>query len=217
MAHSQWKRLRAITLAGVTAAAITFASPMAASAGEPAPEPAGAEIILSDQQQLDLEATLAAVDTANKQFDAAAAAKAGASDQGIADFAAVLSAYGWTVSGAVDAPSAGVESIAEAARACTGYVGYHGYYPPWGQQFGLNSCQTSQVIAAVGLGAAGAGVVSGILVAVGVTAIVGAISGIVTAVLAFGAAAVAACQAFSSNGGIWLNVAGSPPVSCWGQ
>ena len=97
------------------------------------------------------------------------------------------------------------------ALACTGFQGYHGYYFPWGQQFGFNSCETTKLIAAVGLGAAGATVVTAILVAAGVTAFVGAIAGVVTAVIAFGAAAIAACQAYSPKNAFGATSEGHRP------
>ena len=55
------------------------------------------------------------------------------------------------------------------------------------------------------------------LVVIGAGAAAVPIGGLVAAVNIFGGAAIATCQAFSSNGGIWLNIGGSPAASCWGQ
>lgn len=217
MQKSRRRRLRNVAVGAATAIILALVTPVAANAAtQEGPTPTS-EVVLSTQQVLDVEATAAASDFMTKVFDASAAAEGGASEQGIADFAAVLVASGWEIEGEVGQASPSALQSASALLACNGYSGYHGFYPPWGQQFGLNSCQTEQIIAAATMGAAGAGIIAGILTAVGVTAIVGAIAGIVTGVIAFGAGALAWCQSTSSYRAIWLNVAGTPIVSCWAQ
>lgn len=171
-------------------------------------------VTLTAEQRADVNGILAATDTGSGTFSAADAVAAGASEQAAADAGAIYSAAGWVVTGGTVSPSESANVSAAQLAACSGFSGPHGWYFPWGSQFGLDSCQTSQLIASVGLGAAGAGAVTAILVATGAGAIAG---GIVTAVIALGAAAFTACQAYSSNGAIWLNLGGSPAVSCWGQ
>jgi hypothetical protein len=210
-------RLRNLAVGVATAIVLTLALPVGASAATQDDQGSLSEVVLSAQQLLDVEQTAAASNSITKVFNASAAADAGASEQGIADFASVLIASGWDVEGEVgEASSAALESAA-ALAACNGYSGYHGFYPPWGQQFGLNSCQTEQIIAAAAMGTAGAGIITGILTVIGVTAIVGGIAAIVTGVIGFGAGALAWCQSTSSYRAIWLNVAGTPIVSCWAQ
>jgi hypothetical protein len=212
-AASAW---RTVAIGSLVAVVVALAAPTTANAAEVVPpQPSGDTVQLTDEQLHDVEQLAAASDYDARTFDADAAAAAGATEQGIADFAAVLESEGWTIDGAVNG-SASAQSLS-VALACTGFQGYHGYYFPWGWQFGFNSCETSKLIAAVGMGAAGATVVTAILVAAGVTAFVGAIGALVTAVIAFGAAAIAACQAYSSKSAIWGNVGGTPAFSCWSQ
>jgi hypothetical protein len=172
---------------------------------------------LSAAQTVDLNALSAGISTTKHDFDANAAAQAGASKQSIADVATVLAAGGWTITGA--APSVAASPMAVAAAAsCAGYNGSHGYYFPWGSQYGFNSCNTNKLIADVGLGSAGGGVILAALALGGVAS--GGVSTLIAAVLALGIAGLVACQANSSNGAIWLNVGGSVGVlgmSCWGQ
>jgi hypothetical protein len=104
------------------------------------------------------------------------------------------------------------------AASCRGSNGSHGYYFPWGAQYGFNSCNTSKLIADVGLGSAGGGVILAGLALGGVVS--GGASTLVAAVLAVGVAGLIACQANSSKSAIWLNVGGTVGVlgmSCWGQ
>jgi hypothetical protein len=177
-------------------------------------------VVLTAQQTLDTNAVFAASDQTTHRFDAASALRAGASATAVADAdaAAILADSGWSVAGTVTAKaSAAAQLVIAAAAACAGRNGYHGYYVPWGYQFGANSCNTSKIIAAVGLGAAGAGVVTAALVLIGVTVVAAPIAALVTAIIGFGAASLIVCQTFSSNGATWINLLGTPIASCWGQ
>ena len=208
-------------LAGnVIASPANAATTLPAAASIAPPVTSGVDqVTLKPQQQVEINALAAASDYKSKRFLVQAAVKGGAGASSIADFAAVLRDQGWTVVGSVTAQPSTLarQSIAAAIAACKGKNGYNGYYFPWGWQFGLNSCNTNKLIAGVGLGAAGAVVVTAALVAGGATATAAPIAGLVAAVIGFGAAALRVCQAFSSNGGIWLNVGGTPQASCWGQ
>lgn len=187
-----------------------FTSSPATGAAQPA--------TLTPQELKDVNAVLAASNTITHRFDATTAARAGASATVVADAAAVLSNSGWTVAGAVKADTSVASHVVIAAAArCAGKNGFNGYYYPWGYQFGANSCNTSKIIAAVGLGAAGAGVVTAALVLIGVTAVAAPVAGLVAAIIGFGAAALVTCQVFSSNGATWINLGGTPVASCWGQ
>lgn len=173
---------------------------------------------LTAQQVLDVNAISAASYAATRTFDATAALAAGASADSVAGAAAVYLSGGWAVRGEVPADTAaGATALISALAACAGRNGYRGYFFPWGSQFAANSCNTSKLIAAAALGAAGAGVLAGVLTLIGVTAIATPIATVVAMVLGFGAAAMAACQAFSPKSAIYLNVGGSPVASCWGQ
>lgn len=123
--------------------------------------------------------------------------------------------------GSVESSAVTVEAAAviELARACAGASGYTGYWFPIGHQFALNSCQTSQFIAIMGIIVAGGGLAAGIALLTGIGVPAGAAAGILVGIAGLGTAFLVACQAFSSNGGIYIN-AGTPGVlspSCWGQ
>jgi len=207
----------ALILGGLAFAVPANAAPVSASAvAAAATEPEA--VTLTAQQTTDVNAISAASDTVNQSFDATSAVQAGASETAVADAAAVLSTGGWTVTGAVDASaSVASQKVVAAAAACAGSNGYQGYFFPIGSQFASDSCNTTKIIAAVGLGIAGAGVVTAALVLIGVTAAAAPVAGLVTAIIAFGAAALVTCQAFSSNGAILINLGGAPTASCWGQ
>jgi len=211
-------------IALVTAAVLTFAGPIGAHAEEAPSSPqaiqeAGTPVTLSPSQIRDIEANVAATNQSKRTFNALSASKNGASEQSIADYATVLSSQGWLVVGATTSPSLAAQKIATAAKAsCKGFSGYHGYYVPWGAQYGINSCNTAKIIASAGLGTAGAAGVAAVLTVIGATGVGLPISVIAAAVIGFGAAALITCQAFSSNGAIWLNIGGlAPSISCWGQ
>jgi hypothetical protein len=218
-ANTGRRKWQALLLTATTVVALVLGANSAANAAPQTPVVSGGTpITLTVQEETDIAAEIGSTDTEALVFDADAAAQGGATSQSIADYAAVLESAGWTVIGTVNAaPSAGSSRVAALAARCSGSNGYHGYYVPWGYQFGANSCNTSKVIAAAGLGTAGAGAVTAALVLIGVGAVAAPIAGLVAAVIGFGAAALATCQAFSSNGGIWLNIGGYPAASCWGQ
>jgi hypothetical protein len=172
---------------------------------------------LSAAQTRDINALYLGINSTQHGFDANLAARAGASDQSIADAATVLAAGGWTISGAAKVATASTLTVS-AAAACRGYNGSHGYYFPWGAQYGFNSCNTNKLIADVGLGAAGGGAILAGLALGGI--ITGGVASLIAAVIAVGVAGLRVCQANSSNGAIWLNVGGVVGVatmSCWGQ
>ena len=222
-AGSAKSRLRKGLIATVTAAALMFVAPVAAHAEESSPsdhvvQSDAQPVILTPTQVKDIEAEVAATDYDAQTFNALVAAKKGASAQGIADYATVLRDQGWTIIGSTKAASDTAKKVSAIAKAsCKGFNGYHGYYFPWGSQFGVNSCNTAKLIAGAGLGTAGAGAVAAVLGLIGATGVGLPIAALAAALIGFGAAAIAACQAFSSNGAIWLNLGGTPTVSCWGQ
>jgi len=171
---------------------------------------------LSAEQTLDLNALALGINTPQHSFDANVAAQAGASEQGITDVATVLAGGGWTVTGAARVGTASPMAISAAAR-CAGFNGPHGYYFPWGTQFGFNSCNTSKLIADVAFGSGAAGVILAGLALGGVSR---GVVGLVLAVIGLGIAGLNVCKANSSNGAIWLNVGGLVGIltmSCWGQ
>lgn len=214
-----------VTAAAVLIGGLAFASP--ANAATPAlTPPAPSKIItststpvqLTPQQATDANAVFAATNPRTHRFDAAAALAAGATPQAVADAAAVAVDVGMTVSGPVTAKtSVAVQSYLAAAARCAGSNGYHGYYWPWGYQFGANSCNTQKLATSLALGAAGSAAISVILAAIGVTAAVVPVTAVIAVLLGFGSAALFTCAAFSSNGAVWINVLGTPPASCWGQ
>jgi hypothetical protein len=218
----QW--WQSAVVAAVTVAAVALAAPTAASAATTSSPPIeqtgpGQSATLSTTQIRDIDIETAASDPTTKTFDAVAAVSNGASPQGVADYGFVLSAAGWTVTGAIKAPSDAAAKIAVfAAASCKGFNGYHGNYQPWGFQFGVNSCNTTKLISSAGLGAAGAGGVAAVLTLIGATGVGLPISTVTAAIITFGMAAINQCQAYSSNGAIWLNLLGAAvTVSCWGQ
>lgn len=85
-------------------------------------------------------------------------------------------------------------------------------------QFALNSCQTSQFIAILNTIIAGGGLATGIAFLSGVGVPAAAAAGILVAMAAVGSGFLGICQAYSSNGAIYINT-GIPPVppTCWGQ
>lgn len=205
-------KFRLAVLGSITVLALTIGSPAVANASVLSDKPG---VTLTAEQSADIAAIeVASVDGV---FDSNLARSAGATDEAAAAAAAVFLLAGWTVLGSTSDVHAGTTELAQAALACTGSSGYNGWFFPWGSQFGVNSCLSTQLIAALGLGAAGAGAVTAVLVAIGASAVAGGVAGLVAALLAVGASAIAACQAFSSNRGIWLNLGGTPAASCWGQ
>lgn len=143
-------------------------------------------------------------------FDYEEAVANGVEPQVASDYAAVLGASSDLVTAGNElAPT----ETAAAAAACTGESRYVGY-TFWGFQWALNSCQTSQLIAAVGLGAGGIGTVTAMLAA---STTVPPVAAVAAAVVTLGGAFLATCQAFSSNGGIYLNSGNLSAPTCWGQ
>lgn len=219
-------RSRSLVVTVATIAILALVAPAPASAAtEPVSPPSDNKIVLSDattsreltaQEQIDVDAVLASTNADGTVFDADAALAAGALPETVDAVASAIQGNGGTVTSAYT-PNANAESLIAAAVACTGKSRYNGYFTPWGFQFAMNSCQADRVTAAVGLGAAAAGVITAVLLALKAPPKVLAASGLIAAIIAFGAAALAACKAFSSNGGIYLNVGGRPVVSCWGQ
>ena len=214
-----------LTTVAVLLSGLAFASPAnaAQSANNP-PSPStivtgsSKQVQLTAQQTMDANAIFAATNYTTRRFDAVAALAAGASSSAVADAAAVAVTEGLTVVGPLTAkPSASVQTVVAAAAKCTGKNGYHGFYAPWGYQFGANSCNTQKLAQVLALGAAGSGAIAVILGAIGVTAAIVPVTAVIAALLGFGSAAIATCAVFSSNGGIWINVLGTPPASCWGQ
>jgi hypothetical protein len=169
-------------------------------------------VTVSAADTRDINALTASFDTNRHVFDANAAEKSGASKQSIADASTVLAAAGWTVRGSVTGTASTMAVMA--ASSCRGFNGYHGLYFPWGTQYGLNSCNTTKLIADVAGGAGSAGLIATILA---VTGVGGVTAGVIAAILAFGAGALGVCQGNSNIGAIWLNLSGVPPVSCWSQ
>lgn len=213
----KWTKVRRTALVLVAALTITLASPISASASES--DQSVPEVQLTAQQVTDVNAIAAASDAETNTFDVAEASKLGATDQAVADAATMLTSNGWTIDGSPTMTASDEAlDIAAIATSCAGISGYTGYWWPWGHQLALDSCQTSQLIAAVFAGAGAAGVVTAVLIAAGATAIAAPIAGIVAAVLTFGGAALQLCSAASApKYAIYLNVLGSPAVSCWGQ
>lgn len=218
---------RKLKIGGVIAALLVGGLAAPASATEPVePEPtpvATEESVLSDEQAAELELLYGATDPAARAFDADLAVASGASPEGTADYAAVLTAEGWDVRGETVDPSAGAREVAGVAAACTGVSGYTGYYG-WGWQWGLNSCQTDTLIAAVFQGAGGAAAIGGVFAAIGLipaAAPVGipaaVISGAVGGVIAFGGLSLTTCKTASYGvHAIYLNLYYAS-VGCWGQ
>jgi hypothetical protein len=166
---------------------------------------------------------LAAATSSNeiRVFDADTARKLGASEVAISDYGLAIESYGWTVIGKVDASVISDEALTLSAlsQRCSGASGYTGYFIPIGYQFALNSCQTSQFIAIMGLIVAGGGLGTGIALLSGIGIPAGAAAGILVGIAGVGTAFLGICQAFSSNGAIYIN-SGTPslvPPSCWGQ
>ena len=222
MASKSWKRLQLITVGLVAALALTVAVPTTAAASDARnPVPGTVEVQLTTQQTKDVEAIAFASDFTRSTFDATRAMSLGASPDSVADAAAVLAGNGWTIDGmATTRASEGASEISVMAAGCVGRSGYTGYWWWIGYQFALNSCQTAQLIAGVTLGAAGAGVITAILIVVGVTVMAAPIAGLVTSLLVLGAAALAFCSAASApKYAIYLNLLGYPPfaASCSGQ
>lgn len=218
---------RKLTIGGVIAALLVggLAAPASATEVEDpelTPVPA-AEAVLSEAQIAELEALYESTDSASRTFDAAAAVASGATEQGTADYASVLVAEGWAVQGETVEPTAATQSIASALAACTGRSGYTGYYG-WGWQWGLNSCQTDTLIAAVNLGAGGATAVGAVFAAIGlipgaapVAVPVAVVSGAVAAVIAYGSLGLNVCKTASYGvHAIYLNLYYTS-VRCWGQ
>jgi len=176
---------------------------------------------VSEDHILEGEALASATSGSDERvFNADAARKLGASESAIADYSLVLESYGWTVNGSVDSTAAtdDARSVLDLSRACSGASGYTGYFTPIGFQFALNSCQTSQFIAVMGVIVAGGGLATGIALLTGIGVPAGAAAGILVGIAALGTGFLVVCQAFSSNGAIYVN-SGIPPVppSCWGQ
>jgi hypothetical protein len=151
--------------------------------------------------------------TNGRAFNANEARNGGATEADITSYVGVVTAYGFTITGDFIAPTT---SMIMALRGCVGRSGIRGYYIPWGRQYALNSCQTSQLMGYVGAGATAAGGILGIFAAMGGPA--GAITaGAVGAIIAFGWTGLQLCQNASPKHAIYINLGGAPAVSCWGQ
>ena len=157
-ANTGRRKWQALLLTATTVVALVLGASSAANAAPQTPPPTpvvsgGTPVTLTVQDETDIAAVIGSTDTEALVFDAAAAARGGATPQSIADYAAVLESDGWTVVGTVNAaPSAGSERVSALAASCSGKNGYNGRYIPWGFQFGANSCNTAKLIAAAGLG-----------------------------------------------------------------
>ncbi len=196
---------------------VSFAAPAHASSARIKPS-----YELTEQQTTDLNGLTSATEQyGSEEFDADKARSAGVSEASIADYARVLESAGWSVQGKVDLTQATSASTAavDALSRCKGRSGYTGFWFPIGHQFAMNSCQTSQFIALLGLVVAG-GAIGGLASFLSVLgAPVGAVSTIIAAFAGIGVGFAQVCQAYSSNGAIYVNSGGPPvfPPSCWGQ
>src|SRR5699024_5735636 len=79
------------------------------------------ESVLSDKEEAQIRALLSGADSEARQFDASVAAEQGATQEGIADFAATVESLGWTVAGHVDdsTVSSSAQTAIQAASSCT--------------------------------------------------------------------------------------------------
>lgn len=223
MSQSLGQRLPRLTLTAFLAACVmlvAFAAP--AQAATTATESEQPVYQLNQQQLTDLNALASGTsEVGARVFNADLARSEGASEESILDYGRVLESAGWTVQGEVDLARASSGSFAgvNALRACAGASGYTGLFFPLGYQFALNSCQTAQFIALLGAVVAGGGIgaLAGFLTVIGVP--VGVVSTVIAALAGAGVAFATICQAYSSNGAIYVN-SGLPPAfppSCWGQ
>lgn len=187
--------------------AVAVAAP---SSGDVAPD--GYELTTQDEAQL--AALNGATDSAALVFDADAARAAGATDQSIDDYAAVLSGAGWTITGQVAAAgSAELNRAGAEIMACkgqNGYTGWHGLFWQWA----LNSCNTDVLITLIGGGAASVSAIGGMMAAAAVPP--GAIIAATGAIMALGVVPYVVCKNASGNGAIYVNIAPTG-AGCWGQ
>ncbi|WP_431030940.1 hypothetical protein [Plantibacter sp. RU18] len=215
-------------IALVAAALIGFSAPTAAVASEPSGSPLPTspetELVvsggqgLSVQQEAELSAVFVGVSDNSTVFDIEAAQAAGASPESIADFATIVGGAGWTVeNGAttVEASDLAVEIAAE-VRACTGATGYTGFHGAF-WQWGLDSCLTDSLIAAVASGAGSGVAIGGVLAAAGL-APAAALSAAIGALTGMSAGFLKVCQTASYGAhAIYLNAYVTGNVGCWGQ
>ncbi len=185
----------------------------APSGGEVAPD--GYEITAEDEAQL--TALVAGTDGDAQVFDADAARDAGASEQSVSDYAAVLVGAGWTISGQAPTPNqasdAELNRAGAAVAACKGqdgYTGFHGIFWQWA----LNSCNTDVLITLAGAGPASVTAIGGMLAAAGVPP--GAIIAASGAIMALGLIPLIACKNASANNAIYVNIFPTG-AGCWGQ
>lgn len=202
---------------------VGFVTPASAASPPPPTSPETAIVstgfALTAGQEAELNALDAATSHALETFDPAAAAAAGASEAGIADYAYVLNSQGWTVVNE-EFPTARASTVAietaAAAAACTGRSGYTGFYGAF-WQWALNSCQTDTLIAAVAAGGGGTAAIGGLLTALGV-APAGAITAAVGGLVVAGSGFLTVCKTASYGvHAIYLNAYVTGGVGCWGQ
>lgn len=175
----------------------------------------GYEITAEDEAQL--AALVAATDGDSLAFDVDAARAAGATDQSVSDYAAVLAGAGWSISGQVpavesalnaDLSRAGAEIMA--CRGQNGYTGFHGIFWQWA----LNSCNTDVLITLAGAGPASVSAIGGMMAAAAVPP--GAIIAATGAIMALGIIPLIACKNASGNAAIYVNIFPTG-AGCWGQ
>lgn len=161
-----------------------------------------------------LGALISGIDADARTFDADTARAAGATEQNVADFSAVLSGASWRITGeAIATPSAALSDLGAEIAACrgqNGYTGWHGAF--W--QFALNSCNTDVLISMIGGHAGGVAAIGGLLAAMGVPP--GAIIGAVGVIAGLGTLPYIICKNASGNGAIYVNIFPTG-AGCWGQ
>lgn len=193
------------------------ANPAVAVQGSSADESGadGYEITTEDEAQL--QALVDATNNGALVFDADAARGAGATEQSVSDYAAVLAGAGWSIVGqasVVDArASAELSRVGAEAAACkgqNGYTGYHGVFWQWA----LNSCNIEVLITLAGAGPASVSAIGGMLAAAGVPP--GAIIAASGAIMALGVVPLLVCKNASANKAIYVNTFPTG-TGCWGQ